>query len=408
VGRPAPEMHEVFKLLGESKRPVLLIGGGVSYNFAQKLEKSFLDCEIPLMTTWNGADRIDNFTENYMGRPNTWGQRSSNIILQQADLVLCIGSRLSLQQTGFNWESFVPLGKVIQVDIDPNELNKFHPDVALRIEADSATFFEYLEGIKLSRATELIEWLDFARDVRRLCPLNEPMNTSHSGYINPYDFVEKLSECAPKNSIVVPCSSGGAFTTMMQAFTQKHGQTIITNKGLASMGYGLAGAIGAAVANQDKTVILVEGDGGFSQNLQEIGTVAATSAAVKIFIYSNEGYASIRMTQKNYFGGAYMGCDVETGLGLPKWVPIFEAYGISCRTLSLDEMKSEKFLTELTDGESRAYIVPIHPEQSYFPKISSSIGADGKMASDPLHLMQPPLPESTANVVFRYTSQNAN
>jgi acetolactate synthase-1/2/3 large subunit len=363
---------------------------------------------IPIMTTWNAADRIGADHPLYFGRPNTWGQRSSNIILQQADLVLCIGSRLGLQQTGFNWEGFVPKGKVIQVDIDPNELNKFHPDVALRIEADSSTFFECLESMNLSKAVEAIEWLVFAREVRTLCPLNEPVNTSYPGYVNPYDFVEKLSECAPKNSIVVPCSSGGAFTTMMQAFTQKHGQTIITNKGLASMGYGLAGAIGAAVANQDKTVILVEGDGGFSQNLQEIGTVAATSAAVKIFIYSNEGYASIRMTQKNYFGGAYMGCDVETGLGLPKWVPIFEAYGISCRTLSLDEMKSEKFLTELTDGESRAYIVPIHPEQSYFPKISSSIGADGKMASDPLHLMQPPLPESTANVVFRYTSQNAN
>ena len=98
-----------------------------------------------------------------------------------------------------------------------------------------------------------------------------------------------------------------------------------------------------------------------------------------------------------------MGCDVETGLGLPKWVSIFEAYGIPCRTLSLDEMNSENFSTEMSDGESRAYIVPIHPEQSYFPKISSSIGADGKMTSDPLHLMQPPLPETTAKLVFRYT-----
>jgi acetolactate synthase-1/2/3 large subunit len=147
---------------------------------------------------------------------------------------------------------------------------------------------------------------------------------------------------------------------------------------------------------------LVEGDGGFSQNLQEIGTVAATSIALKIFIYSNEGYASIRMTQKNYFNGAYMGCDVETGLGIPNWPSIFEAYGIACRTLTIDEMNSENFSTEMSDQKSRAYIVPIHPEQSYFPKISSSIGANGKMTSDPLHLMQPPLPEAIAKLVFRY------
>jgi acetolactate synthase-1/2/3 large subunit len=394
---------QLIELITTSKRPVVLLGGGVSREISASHLHVLENLGIPIMTTWNGADRIGADHPLYFGRPNTWGQRSSNIILQQADLVLCIGSRLGLQQTGFNWESFVPYGKVIQVDIDPNELNKFHPDVALSITADSVAFFECLEELKLSRATELIEWLDFAREVRRLCPLNEPANTSHSGYVNPYDFVEKLSECAPANSIVIPCSSGGAFTTMMQAFIQKKGQTIITNKGLASMGYGLAGAIGAAVANQDKTVILVEGDGGFSQNLQEIGTVAATSTALKIFIYSNEGYASIRMTQKNYFNGAYMGCDVETGLGLPKWASIFEAYGIPCLTLNLDQMNSEKFLTEMSDGESRAYIVPIHPEQSYFPKISSSIGADGKMTSDPLHLMQPPLPESTANLVFRYT-----
>ena len=400
--------RQLSELFSSSKRPVVLLGGGVSREVSATYMHVLENLGIPIMTTWNGADRIGAEHPLYFGRPNTWGQRSSNIILQQADLVLCIGSRLGLQQTGFNWESFVPLGKVIQVDIDPNELNKFHPDVALRIETDSAKFFECLEGLKPSRATELIEWLDFARDVRRLCPLNEPMNTSHSGYINPYDFVEKLSECASANAIVIPCSSGGAFTTMMQAFSQKEGQTIITNKGLASMGYGLAGAIGAAVANQDKSVILVEGDGGFSQNLQEIGTVAATSLALKIFIYSNEGYASIRMTQKNYFNGAYMGCDIETGLGLPKWVSIFEAYGITCRILSLDEMNSENFSTEMSDGESRAYIVPIHPEQSYFPKISSSVGVDGKMISDPLHLMQPPLPETTAKLVFRYTQKNAN
>jgi acetolactate synthase-1/2/3 large subunit len=207
---------------------------------------------------------------------------------------------------------------------------------------------------------------------------------------------------APSNAVVIPCSSGGAFTTMMQAFLQKAQQKVITNKGLASMGYGLAGAIGASVACRNRVVILVEGDGGFAQNLQEIGTLLASGARVKVFIYSNEGYASIRMTQKNYFGGAYMGCDISTGLGLPNWQDMFASYGLTSRVLSLNDLDEPAFLEELESDQSVAYMVSIHPEQTYFPKISSSIGENGQMISDPIHLMTPPLDSSISKEVFRY------
>lgn len=390
------------KRLGEAERPVVLLGGGVSRELAPDFLVALENLGIPVMTTWNGADRIPADHPLYFGRPNTWGQRSSNIILQQSDLLIAVGTRLGLQQTGFNWQEFLANGVVIQVDIDDRELEKAHPNVDLGIHADVGDFLSVLTSIENSSAERYQSWLDFAREVRALCPLSESINSIHADSINPYDFVLSLSRMCPEDAVVIPCSSGGAFTTMMQTFEHKMGQKIVTNKGLASMGYGLAGAIGAAKANLNKSVILVEGDGGFSQNLQELGTATSNRLAIKIFIYSNEGYASIRMTQRNYFDGAYMGCDTSTGLGLPNWEYIARAYAVDYKVLTLEYMATEAFSAELHDDLCRIYMLPIHPEQTYYPKISSSLGENGQMLSDPLHLMTPQLSEEISKQVFRY------
>jgi acetolactate synthase-1/2/3 large subunit len=202
--------------------------------------------------------------------------------------------------------------------------------------------------------------------------------------------MELLSTKLRSDDVIVPCSSGGAFTVTMQAFVPKFGQTIVTNKGLASMGYGLSGAIGAAESSQSRT-ILIEGDGGFAQNLQELGTLAAQRLNIKVFIFSNSGYASIRMTQRNYFDGVYLGCDVETGLGLPDWSLIAKAYGL--RYTKLEEFERvESTLGEVLDrSEPEVIEVKIDPEQTYFPKITSRILSSGAMTSNPLHLMTPDL-----------------
>ena len=167
--------------------------------------------------------------------------------------------------------------------------------------------------------------------VRDALPLVEPVNHTGEGYLSPYVFAEKLSALTKPDDLVIPCSSGSAFTVMMQTFAQKLGQRIVSNKGLASMGYGLAGAIGAALAANGRRTILVEGDGGFTQNLQELGTVVANKLNLKIFLFDDNGYASIRMTQKNYFGGRYVGCDIATGLGIPNWELLFPAYSDHAR-----------------------------------------------------------------------------
>jgi acetolactate synthase-1/2/3 large subunit len=217
------------------------------------------------------------------------------------------------------------------------------------------------------------------------------VNGHHEGYANPFEFVLELSKFCETNDMIIPCSSGGAFTVMMQAFQQKEGQVMITDKGLASMGYGLAGAIGAAIGHPGQRTVLVEGDGGFSQNLQELATIDVQKLNIKIFVFSNEGYASIRMTQRNYFDGSYLGCDVNTGLGFPDWSLLAQAYGLKSMSVTTDDLATDEFKMAWESDDPYFFVVRIHPEQTYFPKISSQITATGGMVSAPLHKMSPDL-----------------
>lgn len=390
---------DVAARISKSERPVLLLGGGVSHQQAKLLRAQLAALSMPIMTTWNGADRYSADHSNYSGRPNTWGQRSSNLILQQADLVLAVGTRLGLQQTGFNWQAFVPLGEVIQVDIDPAELAKPNPRKALVIQADADVFLDRLLSNTLGDHSE---WLAFSQHVRSVLPLSEACNQTPDGFLNPYDMVLDLSRLCDSEDHVVPCSSGGAFTVMMQAFQLKADQTMITDKGLASMGYGLSGAIGVATADPAHRTVLVEGDGGFTQNLQELATVAVNGLNLKIFLFCNHGYASIRMTQKNYFGGAYLGCDEESGLGFPDWQKLTAAYQIPAFQLHKDWTTDPAFFKLWKANDPAVFLVPLHPEQTYFPKISSRINPSGGMESNPLHLMTPELPDNLQKVVMRY------
>jgi acetolactate synthase-1/2/3 large subunit len=377
----------------DARRPVLLLGGGVSRGAALRLRERLVSASIAVMTTWNAMDRMDSADPNYFGRPNTWGQRSSNVLIQQADLVIAVGTRLGLQQTGFNWQGFAPLARIVHVDIDPAELAKGHPRTDLPVAGDADQF---LSDLFMHDLGDHDDWIRFGREVRALLPLAEPANTHAAGFVDPYVFTMQLGELATSRDILIPCSSGASFTVPMQCFPQKSGQLISTAKGLASMGVGLSSAIGAAFAGEGRRTILFEGDGGFSQNLQELATVRVNDLPLKIFLMSNEGYASIRMTQRNYFGGAYLGCDVQTGLGFPHWERLFEAYGIPCLTLDASGVGTARF-TDLFDAAGpAAFVVPIDPEQSYFPKISSRVTQSGGMESNPLHLMTPELPAELA------------
>lgn len=374
--------------LKDSTRPLLLVGGGVKRTVANDLQSKFENAGIPIVTTWNGADRIGSDNPLFLGRPNTWGQRGSNLLVAQADLIIAVGTRLGMQQTGFNWQEFGKNAFIVHVDIDKAELEKGHPRTDLKLAVDANAFLERLLDDSYQSWTE---WLDYGHEVLDLLPLNDPENETGEGFVSPYDFYGDLSKIATQSDIIVPCSSGGANSTSMQALQQKFGQVVITNKGLASMGYGLAGAIGASLAHPGRRTLLVEGDGGFAQNLQELATVAVNRLPIKTFIFANNGYGSIRMTQKNYFGGAYLGCDIETGLGFPDWELLFQSFGIPCMTLEKDWAKNKTVLEALSSSEAHGFIVPIDPLQTYWPKITSRMVEGGGMESNPLHMMSPDL-----------------
>ena len=393
------QIRRISEKIIQSSRPVLLIGGGVSRAYTAKNLAKLEKFHIPLMTTWNGTDRIPSTSEYYFGRPNTWGQRYANVIIQQADLVIAVGTRLGLQQTGFNWQNFVPGGSIVQVEIDESEFAKPNPSVSEKVKMDADVFLEELTD--LLPAQDKNEWLNFCSTVRNILPLNEPVNPVRDGFINTYDFYLDLSKQLRSTDTIIPSSSGAAETVAMQALNQIAGNTVITTKGLASMGYGLGGAIGAAFASGNR-VIHIEGDGGFAQNLQDYGTVVTNNLPIKTFILCNDGYASIRMTQKSYFNGHYVGCDSNTGLMLPDWMVFFAAYGIS--PIQLDPLNpfDSKVVEALNSAQTSVFLVPVDPEQTYFPKITSRVVGGGGMESNPLHLMTPELSEEVAKQVFKY------
>lgn len=397
------QIEEAKDLLEKSQRPLLLVGGGLSFDVFQEVLPLLENSQIPVATTWNACDYIDYESPIYAGRPNTYGMRWANAVIQQCDLLISVGARLGLQQTGFNVEGFAPLAKIVRVEIDPAEIYNELPKTTLSIQADANHFLpKFLKGLRPESREKFASWINFIRRVKTQLPINEEANEIFRDYTNPFRLVSELSQLVSHSDSVIPCSSGGAYTSMMQAFMQKRGNLMTNNKGLASMGYGLAGAIGTAVARRQDRVILVEGDGGFTQNLQELGTVANNNLNLKMFIFDNSGYASIRISQKAYFDGNYLGCDKETGVHFPDWSKAFDAWGISSFKVQGSLFNEPQALDALKKSGPCAFIVKIHQDQPFLPKITSRVNVDGSITSNPLHLMQPSLPQEVADDVFQF------
>ena len=397
------DLNQVIELYRQSERPLILLGAGIDRKSFAEILPVLKKLRMPLATTFNGADRVGVDYPYYCGRPHWYGMRWSNIILQQADLVLTIGTRLGIQQTGFSWNEYVPEGKIVQIDIDQLELEKGFPKIELGFACEANDFLKkFIEAVQDVEISNLDIWIEHINLVKALTDKVDEANIAAKNTVELQSFLRKLGDFTDSKDVIIPCSSGGSFTGMMAMFRNITGQLMVTNSSLASMGYGLSGAIGAAIANQQTRTILVEGDGGFAQNLQELGTAVANNCNLKIFVCINKGYASIRTTQKAYFQGNYVGCDRETGLGLPNWEKIFDAYGIPHYSMNAENLFDIEFEKRMRSSDLQAFLVELDPEQLYFPKLTSRVLPSGVMASNPLHLMTPPLDESVASEVFRW------
>ena len=391
---------KILEKIHEARRPVILAGEGIRQGDAYKV---FLDCtdalKIPVVTAWNANDLLWEENQYYAGLPGTVGTRGGNFVVQNADLLLVLGCRMNLRIISYNKFQFAENAYKIVVDIDENELKKPTVKIDMPIHADVKDVCRSLRNCIDEEVGDHSEWLKWCREINRRYPVVLPEYSKKSSPMNPYPFLRTLSEHLGDNDAIV-CGNGAACVQTFQAFHIKKGERIFTNSGSASMGYGYPAAIGAAVARKGKKVVCIDGDGSFMMNMQELETVMHNNLNIKLFLLNNNGYHSIRQTQKNLFKGrSYVGIDTESGVSFPDFSKIADAFGMKyIRIDTLDGLDDK--LEEALSGDGPVFVEAIvDPEQNFEPKLSSKVLPDGTITSAACDDMYPFLPREEYEAV---------
>ena len=315
------------KLLN-SERPLFHFGHGVKLSKSSTLVKKFISKhKIPFALTWNASDLIESSNKFYTGRPGTFAERGSNFIVQNCDLFISVGSRLPFMVTGYNSKDFARLAYRVVVDIDKNEVNKKSIDFNLRINMDAKDFLKKLDKIITKKKKQNPKWIQYCQKIRQKYPIVLDEFKKNNKYVNSYYFIEQLSKILEGGDTVVT-DMGLSFIGTHQSFFVKKNQNVYTNSGHAPMGWGLPAAVGASIAKSKKMVVCLVGDGGLQLNIQEFATIMHHKLPIKIFIYNNGGYLTIKQTQELGFGGRIMGSNKKSGLSFPNYKKIAEAHKI--------------------------------------------------------------------------------
>ncbi len=324
-------VKDIIERIKKAERPVLYCGWGIR---ASDCEEAFLELVdrlgIPATTGMTTVDCVPNDNYYYAGRPGATGDRAGNFAVQNSDLLLSIGSRLSYKQTGYNTDSRARAAYKIMVDIDPEELKRDYLHIDMPICADAGDFIRaMLEEIGNAKLSGYEKWVEQCRTwVRKYPVVDSTKYEIHDGRGSIYVFYKELSRRLPEGAVYVT-TSGNSRVVCRQAAEIKTGQRVITNHSTSPMGYCLPASIGACLANEKKAVYLISGEGGFQMNIQELQTIVQNKLPVHIFVINNEGYHSIRMTQNNFFAGqTHVGIGEESGdLSFPDLHKIADAYG---------------------------------------------------------------------------------
>ena len=321
-------IDNVIRAIKKAKRPLIYAGRGIQIANAEETFLNFVrKTGIPFVTSWNASDLVASDHSHYVGRPGMFGQRHANFIIQNSDLMLIIGARLSLPQISYNFKDFGRNAFKIMVDIDKAELDKKTLDIDIKINADAGFFLKKVNNILGGIKTDFTNWLNYCKNLEKKYPLVLKEWKKAKDPVNSYNFIDILSEKLKGDDVIIT-DMGISFTGTHQTFRVKKGQRFYTNSGFASMGWGLPAAIGACFGNSNKRVICIAGDGGFQMTSQELATVMHYKLPIKIFIYNNGGYLTIKQTQEINFNGQLMGCNDETGLSFPKYKQLGKAYDI--------------------------------------------------------------------------------
>jgi acetolactate synthase-1/2/3 large subunit len=394
--------QETLRRLGAAKRPVILAGSGVRTAGAHELFLRLIDAlGVPVCTAWNAHDLLWEEHPLYAGRPGSIGDRAGNFAVQNADVLLSLGCRLNVRQIGYEFRGFAHDAFRIVVDIDEAELAKptVFPDLA--VHADLGFFLEELASLAAAGPLPPYgEWLTWCHERRRRYPAVLPEYRRRDAPVSAYVFVDELSRRLEPDDVVV-CANGSACVVTFQAFIIKRGQRLLANSGTAGMGYDLPAAIGAAFARRDGAavsagsgvsvgrVICLAGDGSIQMNIQELQTIVHHELPIKIFVFNNAGYLSIRQTQDNLFAGRRVGEGPRSGVSLPDLVRLAEAYGITATRVTRHDELDEAIGAALVSAGPALVDVVMDPDEAFVPKAIAERLPDGRLVSKPLEDMYP-------------------
>lgn len=390
-------IEEVVEKLKKAKKPLIVAGHGIRLSNTQDTFLKLLDnLKIPVVTTLNGFDLIEDENPYYIGRIGTIGQRAGNFTLQNADLILELGTRNNIRQVSYNWENFAKNAFKIVVDIDEAELKKplVKPDLA--INADLADFLPKLMN---ATANPQSDWLDFCKNLKQKYSNEECHQQKENNELNPYFFSKILVDNLKENDIFV-MGNGSSCICPFQMAKIKKNQRYLSNSGDASMGYDLPASIGAYVAGNGRRTICYTGDGSIMMNLQELETISYNKLPIKIFVINNDGYSSIRQTQRNFFNGRMTGSGVDSGVGMPNFEKIAQAFNIKYKSIKSPINIDEQIKEVLNYEDAILCEVFVQKEYSFLPKLSSRKLEDGSMISPSLEDMYPFLPRDEYNKNF--------
>ena len=390
------KIKKLIDLINKSKKPVIVVGNAIHISKSKKELYKFINrVKCPIISSWNTTDLFDTNNKQYLGSMGIFGDRASNLAAQNSDLMIVLGSRLSVPQVGYNTKNFAKNSKKIIIDIDKNELNKkILSNIKLKINCDLNFFLKKINHIisKKNYFFTFTEWKRLTINWKNKYPVYNQNQLKYDKHINSFFFIKKLSKILKINSTVVT-DMGTSFTCTMQTIKINNHlkQRLYTSSGLSSMGFGLPGSIGASFANPKKTIICISGDGGFMFNMQELQTIKHYNLPIKIFVLENKGYLTMQLMQKGHFK-KLTGSDPSSGISIPKIKKIAKGFGLDY--LKLNTKNIEDQLKKVLSNKKAMLIEVNMPKfQPLIPRIQSKLLKNGYFSDPDFDDLFPYLPK---------------
>jgi len=388
------DINEIINLIFHSKKPLIITGNGIHLSQTEDLFIQLKDkLKIPVISTWTSKDLMDQNDPLFVGNFGLLGERAGNFAVQNADLLLVLGSRLSIPNVGYQSHLFSPKSIKIVVDIDENELNKPTIKIDHPINKDLNSFLPDILNILHNKdIPDWSEWVNKTQSWKLKYSVFQPEYKTNKDKINSFYFMEVLSDKLTDNNVVVT-DMGTSYTCTMQSLQMNGKNRLFTSSACCSMGFGLPGAIGAYFGNQEKDIILIAGDGGLQMNIQELQTVIHNKIPLKIFVLNNNGYLAISLMQDNLFKSNYIGSNNESGVSSPDFIKLAEAYGLKTFKFNNNTELERGIANVLNEDGPVLCEIMMVKNQLLIPRVQSSKNDKGEIISNSLENMFPFLNE---------------